>query len=55
MASAASVIAMAGTTVEMSPVAMMMLHNPATIAIGDSEEMKKAVKINDGIFSVFEL
>ena len=35
-ASAASVIAMAGTRVLMSPVAMLMVHNPATIAIGDS-------------------
>lgn len=48
-ASAASVIAMAGTTVEMSPVAMMMIHNPATIAIGDSDEMKKAVKMLDEV------
>lgn len=47
-ASAASVIAMVGTTVEMSPVAMM-IHNPATIAIGDSEEMKKAVKMLDEV------
>lgn len=48
-ASAASVIAMAGTKVCMSPVAMMMIHNPATIAIGDSEEMKKAVKMLDEV------
>lgn len=48
-ASAASVIAMAGTKVRMSPVAMMMIHNPATIAIGDSEEMKKAVKMLDEV------
>lgn len=39
--SATSVIAMAGTKVLMSPVAMMMIHNPATIAIGDTAEMKK--------------
>lgn len=45
-ASAASVIAMAGTKVLMSPVAMMMIHNPATIAIGDTAEMKKA---NDNV------
>ena len=32
-ASAASVIAMAGSQVEMSPVAMMMIHNPITVAI----------------------
>ena len=36
-ASAASVIAMAGTRVCMSPVAMLMIHNPMTIAIGDTE------------------
>ena len=38
-ASAASVIAMAGGEGQMSPVSMMMIHNPATIAIGDSEEI----------------
>lgn len=48
-ASAASVIAMAGTTVQMSPVAMMMIHNPATIAIGDSSEMKKAIEMLDEV------
>lgn len=48
-ASAASVIAMAGTEVQMSPVAMMMIHNPATVAIGDSEEMKKAIKMLDEV------
>ena len=37
-ASAASVIAMAGGDVYMSPVSMIMIHNPSTIAIGDSEE-----------------
>ena len=36
-ASAASVIAMAGTKVLMSPTALMMIHNPLTVAIGDSE------------------
>ncbi len=48
-ASAASVIAMAGDEVLMSPVAMMMIHNPMTIAIGDSEEMKKAVSMLDEV------
>ncbi|KEF39674.1 protease subunit of ATP-dependent protease [Schinkia azotoformans MEV2011] len=41
-ASAASVIAMAGGDVYMSPVSMLMIHNPSTIAIGDSEEMLRA-------------
>ncbi|HBN81263.1 MAG TPA: peptidase, partial [Ruminococcaceae bacterium] len=43
-ASAASVIAMAGTKVLMAPTALMMIHNPFTVAIGDTEEMKKAVE-----------
>ena len=42
-ASAASVIAMAGNTVLMSPVSMMMIHNPATVAFGDHNEMQKAI------------
>lgn len=42
-ASAASVIAMAGNTVRMSPVSMMMIHNPATVAFGDHAEMQKAI------------
>ena len=46
-ASAASVIAMAGTRVLMSPVSTMMIHNPLTVAIGDSEEMRKAVQMLD--------
>ena len=42
-ASAASVIAMAGNEVLMSPVSMLMIHNPATIAMGDHNEMQKAI------------
>ena len=37
-ASAASVIAMAGSHVAISPVGMMMIHNPATVSIGDERE-----------------
>lgn len=48
-ASAASVIAMAGTTVLMSPVSMMMIHNPATIAFGDHTEMRKAIDMLNGV------
>jgi len=48
-ASAASVVAMAGDLVLMSPAAMMMMHNPATIAIGDSAEMLRAKKMLDEI------
>ena len=38
-ASAASVIAMAGTKVLVSPVSMLMIHNPMTVAFGNSAEM----------------
>lgn len=48
-ASAASVIAMAGNTVLMSPVSMMMIHNPATVAFGDHTEMEKAIEMLDGV------
>lgn len=44
-----SPIAMAGTKVLMSPVAMMMIHNPATIAIADTAEMKKAIEMLDEV------
>ena len=46
-ASAASVIAMAGTKVLMAPTALMMVHNPLTIAIGDTDEMQKAISMLD--------
>jgi len=48
-ASAASVIAMAGTKVLMSPVSIMMIHNPLTVAMGDSEEMRKAIQLLDEV------
>lgn len=48
-ASAASVIAMAGNEVYMSPVSMMMIHNPATIAFGDHNEMEKAIELLDAV------
>lgn len=48
-ASAASVIAMAGDEVLMSPVSMMMIHNPATIVSGDHQEMAKAIEMLDEV------
>ena len=42
-ASAASVIAMAGNKVLMSPVAMLMIHDPSTIAMGNTKDMEKAI------------
>ena len=57
-ASAASVIAMAGTKVLMSPVSMMMIHNPMTVAMGDSEEMQKAIdmlsEVKESIINAYE-
>ena len=48
-ASAASVIAMAGTHVVMSPTSLMMIHNPFTMAMGDTEEMRKAIQLLDEV------
>ena len=48
-ASAASVIAMAGTKVCMSPTSMIMVHNPFTAAMGDSEEMRRAIQLLDEV------
>ena len=42
-ASAASVVAMAGDEVQMYPTSLLMVHNPATIAMGDHNEMEKAI------------
>lgn len=58
-ASAASVIAMAGTKVVMSPVSMMMIHNPATVAFGDSADMQKAIamldEVKESIINAYEI
>ena len=58
-ASAASVIAMAGLTVEISPVGMMMIHNPMTVSIGDVQEMERAigllVEIKESIINAYEI
>lgn len=48
-ASIASVIAMAGDKIIMSPGSMMMIHKPWTMAIGDANEMEKVKEILDGI------
>ena len=57
-ASAASVIAMAGDTVCVSPVAMMMIHNPATMAMGEAKDMQKAIamlnEVKESILNAYE-
>ena len=58
-ASAASVIAMAGTKVLMSPVSMLMIHNPMTVAMGDKFEMEKAIEmlgsVKESIINAYEI
>lgn len=48
-ASAATVITMAASEVRMSPTALMLIHNPYTIAIGESEDMKKTADQLDAV------
>lgn len=48
-ASTASVIAMAATKVAMSPVSMLMIHNPATMAVGDKDELARAMSMLDSV------
>lgn len=58
-ASAASVIAMAASTVAMSPVSMLMIHNPATLAMGDKTELSRALEmlesVKDSIINAYQL
>ena len=57
-ASAASVVAMAGDTVLMSPVSMLMIHNPSTFAFGDQTEMEKVIgmlnEVKESIINAYE-
>src|SRR5215217_4539982 len=48
-ASIASIIAMAGDKIIMSPGSMMMIHKPWTFAMGDSTEMEKVKGVLDSI------
>ena len=58
-ASAASVIAMAGTKVLMSPVSMMMIHNPMTVAVGNKDQMKQVMamldEVKESIMNAYEI
>lgn len=57
-ASAASVIAMAGDKVLMSPVSLIMIHNPLTMVCGDHNEMSKAIdmlnEVKESIINAYE-
>lgn len=58
-ASAASVIAMAGTKVLMAPTAMMMIHNPSTGVYGDHKDMEEVIamleEVKEGIINAYEI
>ena len=58
-ASAASVIAMAGTKVSMAPTAMIMIHNPLTIVGGQKEDLDQAEQMlaetKESIINAYEL
>lgn len=58
-ASAASVIAMAGNKVLVSPVSMLMIHNPMTVAMGNTAEMQKAIEmlseVKESIMNAYEI
>ncbi len=46
---AASVVAMAGDSVLISAVSLMLIHNPSTIAAGDAAEMRKTGQMLDEV------
>ena len=58
-ASAASVIAMAGDEILMSPIAMLMIHNPSTLIWGEEADMVKAkemlAEVKESIVNAYEL
>lgn len=58
-ASAASIIAMAGDEVLMSPVSNLMIHNPFSMAIGDSYDMKRAAdmlsEVKESVINAYEI
>ena len=57
-ASAASIIAMAGNVVHMPSNAMLMIHNPYTLGVGNANEFRRLAddldKIRESIIAVYE-
>ena len=57
-ASAASVIAMAAEEVLMSPVAMMMIHNPATVVFGEVADLQSGIamlsEVKESIMNAYQ-
>ena len=58
-ASAASVIAMAGTKVVIAPTALIMIHNPSTSANGDHRDMSNTIEVlnevKESIINAYEI
>ena len=58
-ASAASVVAMAGERVLMSPVSMLMVHDPMTIAMGNAKDMEQAIttlnEVKESIINAYQI
>ena len=57
-ASAASVVAMAGDETLIAPTAMMMIHDPSTVAMGNKADMEKAItlleEVKESIINAYE-
>jgi ATP-dependent Clp protease protease subunit len=57
--SAASIIAMAGDEVLMSPTSIMMIHNPWTVAVGEAKDMQHAAEVlnevKEAIINAYQL
>lgn len=58
-ASAASVVAMAGDETYITPTGLLMIHEPSTIAMGDTTAMEKTItilnEIKESIINAYEL
>lgn len=58
-ASAASVIAMSGDMVEMSPTSMLMIHNPSMLLYGEASELEQGIdflnEVKESIINAYQL
>lgn len=58
-ASAASVIAMAGDMIEMSPTSMIMIHNPSMLMYGEVSELEQGIEflneVKESIINAYQL
>lgn len=58
-ASAASVIAIAGDMMEMSPTAMLMIHNPSMMLYGEASELEQGIdflnEVKESIINAYQL